>query len=86
MEKQIEWFILYNSNTKTLILWNQTIIVKWKAKGFNKKKGGINNENDENEKKNEVVHCDNVSTLNFLMFLLSMCEFVCKDNITKITI
>jgi hypothetical protein len=61
-------------------------LLNGKQKDSIKKKGGINNENDENEKKNEVVHCDNVSTSNFLMFLLSMCEFVCIDNITKITI
>jgi len=38
------------------------------------------------KKKIKMVHCDNVSTLNFLMFLLSVCEFVCIDNITKIII
>jgi hypothetical protein len=46
----------------------------------NKKKGI----NDENEKKIKMVYCDNVSTSNFLIFLLSVCEFVCIDN--KMTI
>jgi hypothetical protein len=72
-KKSLRWFIVYNSNTTASILLNQIIIVKWKAKWLNKK--NKNKGKDENEKKIEVVHCDNVSISNFLMFLLSMCEF-----------
>jgi hypothetical protein len=36
------------------------------------------------KKKIKMVYCDNVSTSNFLIFLLSVCEFVCIDN--KMTI